>query len=390
MPTTLRLQGPSARTRPGFTLPELLLGLTLTVLVFAAAVPFFKVQTRAVTADMGRADALLTARYAQNTLDRELRNIGIGIEGMSAALGIPRAQPKIVQAADFAVTFNSNLVTTDTGDVAAVHYDPNVTAALTDAITTSGSIMLPLSSVNYPDYTYRKTNGALSGAETVSMWASLDSTTTTVPNDLVLFRRVNNGPIVVVTRGIELPAGQPLFRYTRVDTLGAQQPITSAQLPMFWTDPRSDSIRTVEITVRSVFHDWNLAGDTTSYKRSVQSKTRMMNMGLVGRRTCGDVPLDPGSITALYSNIVTPMVTITWTPSIDENTGEKDVERYVIYRDTLLTGFTDPIDLVGKGTIQYEDFALPSPGTTVRYGVAAQDCSPTEGSIMPAPLVVIP
>ena len=102
------------------------------------------------------------------------------------------------------------------------------------------------------------------------------------------------------------------------------------------------------------------------------------------------LPLDPGSVNAVYSNIVTPKVTITWTPSIDENTGEKDVERYVIYRDTLLVGYTDPVDLVGKGSIQFEDFALPSPGTTVRYGVAAQDCSPTEGSIISAPLVVIP
>lgn len=389
MSTTRRSQRSSTQARRGFTLPEMLLGLTLTVLVFASAVPFFKVQTRAVTADMGRADALLTARYAQNTLDRELRNIGIGIEGMSAALGIPRAQPKIVQAADFAVTFNSNLVTTDTGDVAAVHYDPNVAVALTDAIPTSSGITLPLSAIAYPDFTYRKTNGALSGAETISMWASADSSTT-IPNDLVLFRRVNNGPIVVVTRGIELPAGQPLFKYTRVDTLGAQIALLPAQLPMYWTNPVSDSIRTVEITVRSVYHDWNLAGDTTSYKRSVQSKTRMMNMGLVGRRTCGDVPLDPGSVNAVYSNIVTPKVTITWTPSIDENTGEKDVERYVIYRDTLLTGFTQPIDLVGKGSIQFEDFTLPSPGTVVRYGVAAQDCSPTEGSIVSAPTVVIP
>jgi hypothetical protein len=84
------------------------------------------------------------------------------------------------------------------------------------------------------------------------------------------------------------------------------------------------------------------------------------------------------------------MVTVTWTPSIDENTGEKDVERYVIYRDTLLTGFTEPIDLVGKGVVQYEDFALPSPGTTVKYGVAAQDCSPSEGSIVPAAILTIP
>lgn len=389
MATTHRTQRRSPGARKGFTLSELLLGLTLTVLVFASAVPFFKVQTRTVTADMGRADALLTARFAQNTLDRELRNIGIGVEPMNAALGIPRNQPKIVQAADFAVTFNSNLVTTDTGDVAAVHYDPNVPIGLTDAMV-AGAVTLPLSSTSYPDYTYLKSNGALSGAETISLWASLDSSTTTLPNDMVLFRRVNDGPIVVVTRGIELPAGQPLFRYTRVDTLGAQVAIPSSSLPMYWTDPRSDSIRTVEITVRSVYHDWNLAGDTTSYRRLVQSKTRLMNMGLVARRTCGDVPLDPGSVTAVYSNLGTPMVTVTWTPSIDENTGEKDVERYVIYRDTLLTGFTDPMDLVGKGVVQYEDFALPAPGTTVKYGVAAQDCSPSEGSIVPAAIITIP
>lgn len=388
MPTSLS-QSATARARRGFTLSELLLGLTLTVLVFASAVPFFKVQTRAVTADMGRADALLTARFAQNTLDRELRNIGIGTEPMVVALGITRNQPKIVMAAGFAVTFNSNLVTTDTGDVAAVHYDPNVPIALTDAITTSSGITLPLSAVSYPDFTYKKTNGALSGAETISLWASADSSTTE-PNDLIMFRRVNDGPIVVVTRGIELPAGQPLFQYTRIDTLGAQIPVPSAQLPMFWTNPVSDSIRTVQITVRSVYHDWNLAGDTTSYKRLVQSRTRMMNMGLVGRRTCGDTPLDPGSVTATYSNPGVPRVTITWTPSIDENTGEKDVERYVIYRDTLLAGYVDPMDLVGKGVIQYEDFVLPAPGTSVRYGVAAQDCSPTEGNIMSAPIVVIP
>jgi hypothetical protein len=390
MSATHRSQRPIAAARRGFTLAELLLGLTLTVLVFAAAVPFFKVQTRSVQADMGRSDALLTARFAQNTLDRELRNIGIGTEPMSTALGIPRNQPKIVQAAAFAVTFNTNLVTVDTGDVSAVHYDPNVAIGLTEALY-AGAITLPLSSVSYPDYTYKKSNGALSGAETISLWASPDSSTTTVPNDLVLFRRVNDGPIVVVTRGIELPAGQPLFSYTRIDTLGAQIPVPTANLPMFWTNPVSDSIRTVEVTVRSVYHDWNLKGDTTSYSRLVQSKTRLMNMGLVGRRTCGDVPLDPGSVAAVYSAPGgTGKVTITWTPSLDENMGEKDVERYVIYRDTLIVGYTDPIDLVGKGVIDYEDFALPSPGTAVRYGIAAQDCSPSEGNIVSAPIIVIP
>ena len=177
----------------------------VTVLVFGPAVPFFKVHNARSHADMVGRDASLTERLRAEHAHRELRNIGIGIEGIRPRSVFRVRRPKIVQAAAFAVTFNSNLVTTDTGDVAAVHYDPNVAISLTDALPISAVITLPLSAIPYPDYTYRKTNGSLSGAETISMWASADSSTT-IPNDLVLFRRVNNGPISVVTRGIELPA----------------------------------------------------------------------------------------------------------------------------------------------------------------------------------------
>nr|MBP9107185.1 hypothetical protein [Gemmatimonadaceae bacterium] len=96
----MRLTSRPARSpdRRGYSLGELLLSLTITIGIFAAAVPFFTMQMRQLQQDVGRSDAQQTARYAQNMVDRELRNIGIGVQPMDNALGIPRNQPKIVQA----------------------------------------------------------------------------------------------------------------------------------------------------------------------------------------------------------------------------------------------------------------------------------------------------
>ena len=103
-----------AKVRAGFTLGELLLSITITIAVFSAAVPFFTLQMRQLQQNLGRSDAQMTGRFAQNTIDRELRNIGIGTTDMNPGAGIPRHQPKIVQAGAFAVTFNTDLIAADT------------------------------------------------------------------------------------------------------------------------------------------------------------------------------------------------------------------------------------------------------------------------------------
>lgn len=383
------------RARAGYTLAELLMALTLTVMIFGAAVPFFRVQTRSVQTDLGRTDALQTARFAQNTMDRELRNIGIGVTRAIASSGIMRDQPKIIQAAEFAVTFNTDLVTRDTGDVSAVHYDPNVDSLLASVLPLSRAITLPRSSIQYPDYTYLKRDLTKSGAETISYWASVDSTASAT-DEYVLFRRVNDGPIGVVATGIRIPAGQSLFRYTRVRANSQLDSIPSASLPLYWTSASglADSVRSVQINLQGIFKDRNLQNQAVNVIRSVTAQTSLMNMGLSGKGTCGDIPLSSSAPIAVpILDAVTGAVIgvrIGFLASIDEATGEKDVERYVIYRRTAGGTYTEPLANVGKGGGPYvfDDFdVFPE---VREYGVAAQDCSPANSNIRTTNSVTIP
>ena len=375
-----------ARRRAGFTLAELLISITLTIAIFASAVPFFTMQMRQLQQNIGRSDAQQTARFAQNTVDRELRNIGIAVTPMQSALGIPRNQPKIVQAAAFAVTFNSNLVAQDTVDMNAVYYDPNVPASLTTALATANMVTLPLSSKTYPDYVYRDATGLLSSAETVSYWASLDSTSS-YSDEYVMFRRVNDGPVAVVARGLRVPSGQALFKYRRVYGTGVVDSIPTASLPILWdaASQVADSIRTVTLTVRGVFRGYNLQNKATTYERYVSTQTNLANIGLAQRNSCGDIPLNPGSPTAALIVVggVTERVRVSFNASNDEASGEKDVERYAIFRREVGNAWDEPIAVVGKsgGPYVWEDFDIQA-GLTFEYGVAAQDCSPANSTIL--------
>ena len=382
------------RGRRGYTLAELILTITLTVGIFAAAVPFFTMQLRQLQQDVGRTDAQQTARYAQNTVDRELRNIGIGVQPMDNAQGIPRNQPKIVQAAGMAVTFNTDLIANDTNDVQAVYYDPNVPNALTIAMSTSSPVTLPLSGTSYPDFTYRKSDLSMSLAETVSYWASVDSTSG-VSNEYIVWRRVNDGPITVVARGIRIVAGQSLFQYTRVDSAGRIVTIPAAQLPILWNTlgSRADSIRTVTLTVNGVFRGYNLQNRATTFVRTVNSQTSLANMGLSQRNSCGDVPLNPGApIGAIVSISGVSRIQLAWTASADEASGEQDVERYAVFRRIVGDAWGEPVDQVGGSrspSYMWEDFDLQV-GVSFEYGIVAQDCSPANSTMRTSAAITHP
>ncbi|MCC6318946.1 MAG: hypothetical protein IT361_14805 [Gemmatimonadaceae bacterium] len=391
---TLTRRVPARRAREGFTLAELLLSMTLTISVFAAAVPFFTLQMRQLQQNLARTDAQQTARFAQNTVDRELRNIGIAVTPMQPVAGIPRNQPKIVQAAAFAVTFNTNLVANDTVDMNAVYYDPNVPPSLTTALPGTNMIQLPLSSKNYPDYVYRDQNGLLSTAETVSYWASVDSTATPATDEYVLFRRVNDGPVQVIARGLRVPAGTPLFVYRRIYSTGIVDSIPTASLPILWDAAGSvaDSIRTVTLSVRGIFHGYDLNNQPKAWERYVSTQTNLANIGLSQRNACGDVPLNPSIPTASVVVVtpgVTDHVTLTFNASGDEASGEKDVERYAIFRRKVGDPWDEPVAVVGKagGPYTWDDFDIQV-GDTFQYGVAAQDCSPANSTIMTSGTVI--
>ena len=85
------------RVRAGFSMIEMIFAVSITVLVFSIAIPFFRAQTRAMDAGAGKLDAFQSARYAVARIESDLRFAG-GEAGATV----------IVQAAPFAIAFNAN------------------------------------------------------------------------------------------------------------------------------------------------------------------------------------------------------------------------------------------------------------------------------------------
>ena len=85
-------------------------------------------------------------------------------------------------------------------------------------------------------------------------------------------------------------------------------------------------------------------------------------------------------------------MTISWTPSVDDGHGEKDVERYALYRRlSTATTFDEPFGSVvgGASSYSFRDTDLVT-GQTWIYGVTAQDCSPLSSPMGESSPVVIP
>lgn len=370
--------------REGVTLIEMMIAIVLFVLVFGLAVPFFRYQARSVSASAGRLDALQNARYAQNAIDRDLRIAGIGIVD---------AQPLIVQADGFAITFNADLATKDKLDPSSIYYDPDIDSIGTISMDRSSKVTLPLSAISYPDSNYMA-GPVPSTAETISYWLVKDSTAVRT-DQYILWRRANTLPPKLVAKGIIVPAGQTFFQYFRPNALGTLDSIKTAQLPLIHTaavhsspadtgnSAITDSIRVVRMTVTGLYND----PDKGPIMKSVVSSTKLLNAGMVQSTVCGDVPLAVTTATATLINAPTfpflPVkVHLAWNSSLDQDNGEKDVQRYLVYKKATASGdWGSPIADLAASQANYtlDDTSL-SNGSWV-YGVVAQDCSPTNSSI---------
>lgn len=396
-PRRVRPPGPAAprRGRAGFTLLELTIAMTLTLLVFAAVMPLLQMQARAVSAYAGRSDANLTVQFGVNTIDRELRMAGVGVTD---------AQAMLVYAAPRALTFNANLVTT-TVDPTAVYTDPDAPAAATTALPKSRAILLPLSTLAYPDTSYTFGAGGTPGlAETVSYWVEPDPAGVRTDQQL-LYRRVNDQPRQLVARGIVVAAGQPVFRYFEHDSSGRQVEIPGAQLPLFHRAPvhslttgvkpdtgnsaRTDAVRAVGVQLVGLYRDKRTGRDVLD---TADVRIRVMNAGLNRVASCGERPrftalLTPSFVTLPGGGVG---VQLAWSGSTDELGGEKDVERYlVLRREATASLFAEPIATVPAGTASHtfvDDGVRP--GESWVYGVAAQDCTPSTSAVITTTVVV--
>lgn len=368
--------------RAGFTLPEIVISMTLLLLVFAIAIPFFRAQSLTVQRDVGRMESSQSARFVQGIIDRELRLAG-GETG----------QPIIVEAGPMALTFNVDLVSRLTDDPSAVYIDAEADSLAVISWSEARAAALPITGTVYPERDYFDVGGNLSGAETISYWVTPDATSGR--SDLyTLWRRVNDRDSTLVSRDILIPADTAwFFRYSRATSTGALSAIPAGSLPIDWRDTTrlADSIRVVEMRVSTLFADARTGGEIvqTSY-----GSTRLLNAGLLQQRTCGTSPLPPRTVSAalqLDGGGAPTSIRVEWESSLEEAGGERDVSVYLVQRRP--SSGTDwstlrNVPANGDATYAFEDFTLAS-GSWV-YGVFAQDCSPANSPVVASATVVVP
>ncbi|MDB4898391.1 MAG: hypothetical protein JWN53_199 [Gemmatimonadetes bacterium] len=387
------------RRRAGFTLVELLASMTILFVITVAAVQFLRRQTGSVDDTSFRMEALQNAEFGVSQIDRELREAGAGVVD---------AQPMMVQLDSEAMTFNANMVSIDSGDVRAVYQLADGDTAAARGMLKTERMPLPNSAPAkyYPDTTYSAAKGVPSGAETISYYLVRDSAATAVSR-YILYRRVNARPPTVVARNIVKNPAQdtmPFFTYYRTDTTNKLVVIPKSRLPLYHAQTHgstadtgasalTDSVRAVRLHFLAASRDFRTGKD--SY-RPVDALVRLLNAGLLHVASCGLPPLGPSSV-SVTSSVASPpggvhSVTIAWSAAMDDNlTGEKDIERYAIFRrrDTD-PAFGDPISSIpaGKASYSFVDTAV-LPGATYVYGVASQDCTPTMSNVTSSTAVVV-
>jgi hypothetical protein len=365
--------------------------MTILLVVISVAVRTFRRTSVLLASQGGRLEASANARFAVTNLDRELRMAGVGVVDV---------QPILVEASNTAIAFNVDLISRVNGDVGSVYVDTSADTSAVSAMRSSNKMTLPGLTVSYPDSTYMRSAGVVSGAETIFYYLVRDSASSHT-NEYILYRRVNATTPSVVARGVIFNPNDTLFQYFTSDTLGNLSAVTNTQLPLYHKAmvhgsaadtgkyARIDSVRMVTVRLSTVYHDPK-TGDVT---RRLQTTIRILNAGLINRTTCGDPPLGV-SVTATPSALgaTSPYVTVQWGASTDEAGGEKDVERYALYRrPDSVAAFGEPFSSIpaGSATYSFTDNNVLS-GDHWIYGVSAQDCTPANSPIATTGTIIVP
>lgn len=377
--------------RPGVSLVELMVALTLFSILIATTLSFYRQQGNAFTAGNTRMTVMQNLRYGVNALQQNLRTAGVGV---------PTKQPVLVYAGRDVVAFNADYATNVENDFFAVYYDPRLPGAAGTALTPARKLTIPRGSFAYPDSAYFLGSGN-SPAETIIFYFGLD-TGTAREDDYALYRQVNDQPPEIVARQLLKTDRDFLVYYVRNpgSAGGAIREVAGSTLPMAHTVPIHgspgdtggvalvDSVRAVRVTYAAT-------NGRTGENESVREITRLIrlpNAGLATQPNCGNKPLLGSSVTATG---VAPTATVAghikleWVRATDEATGEQDVLRYVIWRrQGDSTPFGDPMVSVPAGSSSYvhRDFSA-EPDVQYSYALAAQDCTPQFSPMVTSGLV---
>lgn len=388
------MNAPRRGAEAGMTLIEMMIALVVFSFALAGTLAFLRAQGRSFTLGSQRVAMVQNSRFAFRELEQDLRTAGAGA---------PDIQPALIYLDTSVVAFNADYATNTPGDVFAVYYTPDAPPASTGAMTQDMRTAIPLSPVAYPNTSY--VTGLLnSPAETIVFFFAPD-TSTSRADDYVLYRRVNALAPEVVSRNLLHAPGVPFFRFFQevVPVGGGDHtitPVPDAGLPLWHSVPihltladtglaaRIDSVRGVQVT----FAVTNGLSGAAERRRSLSRYIRFPNVGLAVKKTCGDEPILGTPLTAVW-NATGGGVDLTWNAAVDEVAGERDIERYVIFR-RLATDVTwgDPhasVAPTGEPTYLLPDQKVTS-GARYVYALAAQDCTPSNSALAVSASVDIP
>ena len=376
------------RSTAGFSLVELLITLVVLTLVMGTTVMFFQTQSRSFARGNESIDVLQNARFSVTHVERILRTLGAGVTG---------EQPMLVYGGNDVVAFNTDFTETDTTDFRwAVNWNPSIPAEDAMVWRVENASTIPNTVITYPPKTFVLGNGLPSPAETKIFWLAPD-TTTARGDDYVLWERTNNGQPEYIARNILAYPGRPFFQYfldrrtvgvpNLVIAAGADLPLRRRVLESTFSSAdssnavRPDSVRAVRINLRISNGKTGAEERTQDFSQLIQ----VPNNGLPSPVVCGRSPLPPASVTTIADTTGAAIVHLRWTRSPDHGGGEFDVRQYVVYvRPDTATVWRDPLILVPADsllTYQTPIGGLAS-GETYRFGVIAQDCTPSSSTVI--------
>ncbi len=372
----------------GFSLVELLITLVVLTLIMGTTVMFFQTQSRSFARGNESIDILQNARFSVTHVERILRTLGAGVTGQ---------QPMLVYGGNDVVAFNTDFTESDTTDFRwAVNWNPSIPAEEAMVWRLEDASAIPNTSYTYPPRTFVLGNSLPSPAETKIFWFAPDSTTTR-NDDYVLWERTNNGSQEYIARNILAYPGRPFFEYflhrrtTGVSSLiistGADLPLRRRALESTFNSAdssaavRPDSVKAIRINLRITNGQSGTAERTRDFSQLIQ----LPNNGLPSPVVCGRSPLPPTSISAVPDALPgSGIVRFQWDRSPDHESGEHDIRQYIVYlRDDTATVWRDPLILIpADSTTSYEvPIGGLNSGSTYRFGVVAQDCTPSSSTV---------
>ena len=372
------------KSRSGFTLIEMLIAMVVFMGVLGGALSFLRAQSRGFRKGDEEMSTLLNLSYGADHLHAQLRTTG--------ARTLDR-QPPIVYASANSYSFNADYVSNDVSDISAVYVDPDAPAEETVGLRLADQIAIPGSTPAflYPSQDYSDELGNNTLAETITLFFRPDVETPRT-DDFVLLRQVNGQPAERLVRNV-LPdsTNLPFFRYYKLRIPGpglapVSTLVTAAELPMRHTIPGHGSTADAGSPIdslRAVLVSYVITNGQTGTKerrQRISTTIPLPNMGLRELKICGSAPVLGQPLNAAYDNTTgVHRVLLSWNRAFDENQGERDVVRYVLWRrDVTDPDWSDPLTSIPAAdlaTYSYADQDLV-PGTSYVYRLSAQDCTP--------------